>query len=64
MEEHVEISVTEGLAAVADLATKELTAKQVKFVHAVHASTAFFLHSFPIFPPFFLHSLSILIMDN
>lgn len=29
MEEHVEISVTEGLAAVADLVTKELTAKQL-----------------------------------
>ena len=41
MEEHVEISVMEGLGAVADLATKELTAKQVKFMHArsmYHAS--------------------------
>lgn len=40
MEEHVEISVTEGLAAVADLVTKELTAKQVKFMHAVHTSNS------------------------
>lgn len=34
MEEHVEISVMEGLGAVADLVTEELTAKQVKFMHA------------------------------
>ena len=34
MEERVEISVLGGLDAVADLVTKELTAKQVKFMHA------------------------------
>lgn len=41
MEEHVEISVMEGLRAVADLVTEELTAKQVNFMHA------------PLFSPFF-----------
>jgi len=52
MEEHVEISVMEGLAAAADLATKELTAKQVKLCMPFTPQ----LHSFFILSPFFLHS--------
>ena len=58
MEEHVEISVTEGLAAVADLVIKEVTAKQVKFRQPSALQTVllspFFLHSFlQFFSPFF-----------
>jgi len=44
MGEHVEISVMEGLAAVADLVTEEHTAKQVKFMHARPM-----LHTFSLF---------------